>query len=219
MRATQFRPGQLNRYINPYLDQVLENRQRVIGEEYGRQSADLARRQSAMDAFRTGRSDLARSRLNDYRLRALDDSEAEARAEAFDRAMAAYSGDRQMRLGANLGALQSTIQSQNSQIGALAQTGATSRAINQAQLDFDYGQFLEGRDWDVNNFGILLDALRVGQGVQGGQGGPSTGSLLAGLLGTAMSNGAFDNLFSQWRSPPPGSTTPGPGGVGPVLQG
>lgn len=216
---TQFDPGALSQYENPYLDRVLEARRRVIGEEFGRQSADLSRRQSAMDAFRTGRSDLARSRLEEARMRALDEAEAEARAGAFQTALGAYQN--QQRLGAttDLGALGTALQARNNQIGALAATGGTERGINQAQLDFDYGQFLEGRDWDVNNFGILLDALRTAQGGPTGQQGPSDASLLAGLLGTAVSNGAFDSLFKNWGNQPgAGAYTPGAGGVGPVLQ-
>lgn len=200
--STQFDPSQLSQYEDPYLDRVLESRRRVIGEEFGRQSADLGRRQSAMDAFGTGRSMLARSRLDEARMRALDDAEAEARSGAFNAAMGFYGDDRRLGAQANLGALQSTINAQNAQMGALAQTGATERSIRQAGMDFDYGQFLEGRDWDVNNFGVLLDALRTAQGAQGNS-APSDGELLTGLLGTAMSNGAFDGLFDRWTGSAP----------------
>lgn len=217
---TQFDPGALSQYENPYLDRVLESRRRVIGEEFGRQSAELSRRQSAMDAFRTGRSDLARARLNEARLRALDDAEAEARAGAFQTALGAYQNQQQLGATTDLGALNTALQARNNQIGALAATGGTERGIRQAGLDFDYGQFLEGRDWDVNNFGIVLDALRTAQGGPAGERGPSDASLLAGLLGTAVSNGAFDNLFKKWGNQPgQGAYTPGPGGVGPVLPG
>lgn len=200
----RFRAGALNQYMNPFTEQVLENQRRVIGEEYGRQYADLGRRQSAMDAFRTGRSDLARSRLNRDRLTALGDAEAEGRAGAFDRAMSAYAGDRALMTQANTGALGGFLNSRNSQIGALQSTGRTERGIEQAQMDFDYGQFLEGRDWDVNNFGVLLDALRAAQGGAGtANSNPSTASLLTGLLGTAVSNGAFDGLFDKWTGTAP----------------
>lgn len=203
----RFRAGALDQYTNPYIAQVLENQRRVIGEEYGRQSADLSRRQSAMDAFRTGRSDLARSRLNRDRMTALGDAEAEGRAGAFDRAMSAYAGDRALMTQANAGALSGFLNSRNSQIGALQSTGRAERGIEQAQMDFDYGQFLEGRDWDVNNFGILLDALRTAQGGSGqGNSAPSTASLLTGLLGTATSNGAFDGLFDKWTGSAPLNT-------------
>lgn len=186
----QFDPSQLSQYENPYLDRVLKARQRVIGDEYGRQLGVLTRNQSATDAFRTGRSDLARSRLDDNRMLALDDAEGEARAGAYQSALGAYQSNQQLRYNSDMGALGATLDSQRGQYGALMGSGGVERSIRQGQMDFDYGQFLEGRDWDVNNFGITLDALRTaqGSGAEQGQGGPSNGSLLAGLLGTVVSN-------------------------------
>lgn len=185
----------LSQYENPYIDQVLGNQQRVIGEEFGRQQTDLSRRQSAMDAFRTGRSDLARSRLNDSRITALGDAEATGRAGAFDRAMAAFQSQQQMDLGA-LGAIG---QNQLGQIGALSRTGATERGIRQAGMDFDYGQFLEGRDWDYRNFGALLNALQAARGdtTQTSSGGGANkweayGGLLSSMLG-AYSGGSYNS--------------------------
>ena len=198
--AAGFTPGALSSFENPYIDRVLANQRRVIGEEYGRQSSALQSRQSAMDAFRSGRSDLARSRLDFNRLQALGDAEASGRAGAFDTAMRAF----QTQQGLDLGALGQIGQNQVSQIGVLGQTGATERGVRQAGMDFDYGQFLEGRDWDVNNFGILLDAIRAAQGGAEGSSGPSTASMLTGLLGTAVSNGAFSGLFNRT---PSGSNT------------
>lgn len=214
----KFDPNQLSQYENPYLDRVLESRRRVIGEEYDRQMSDIKRRQSAMDAFRTGRSDLARSRLDNDRMLALDDAEAESRAAAFESAMGHYGNDRRLGATTDLGALGLALQGRNNQIGALSATGGVERGINQAQMDFDYGQFLEGRDWDVNNFGILLDSLRTAQGGPAGQQGSSDAGMLLGLLGTMMSNGAFNDVFSRmFNQPGAGAYTPGAGGVGPVL--
>jgi predicted phage tail protein len=41
----------------------------------------------------------------------------------------------------------------------LLTTGGIKRQLEQAGLDFDYGQFIEARDWDVNNLGTLIDTL------------------------------------------------------------
>lgn len=180
-----FSPGALDQYANPYLDRVLGARRRVIGEEYTRQAGELGRRQSTMDAYRTGRSALERSRLEYNRMRALSDAEAEGQAGAFDRAMDAYARDR----GLDIGALGATTQATEAEVGALSRTGATERSLSQAQRDFDYGQFIEGRDWSVNNMGPLLDAIRAASGAAGTtttQG--NTGSAMAGVLGTILSN-------------------------------
>jgi hypothetical protein len=185
-----FSQGALSQFENPYLDRVLGNQQRVIGEEYGRQSADLARRQTAMDAFRSGRSDLARSRLDENRLRALGDAEASGRKSAFDTALDAYFRDQ----GVNLGALSAVTGSTQAEIGALSQTGLAERGITQAGLDFDYGQFLEGRDWDVNNLGPLLNAIQAARGNSqqtSTQPGEDKWSAYGGLLGSLLGGGMF----------------------------
>lgn len=148
-----FRSSDLSQFENPYLDRVLGQRKRAIGEEFGRQDAELRTRQSAMNAFRSGRSDLARSRLNEARLRALDEAENETRSGAFDRAMANYFTNEQTQQGA-FDRAQSALQT----------TGAADRSIRQAQLDFNYGQFLESRDWDVNNLTPLMNAISAARG-------------------------------------------------------
>lgn len=176
-------------FQNPYLDQVLGNQRRVIGEEYGRQSAGLAKNQAAFDAFRTGRSDLARSRLEANRLTALSDAEAAGRAGAFDRALSAYGQNQEQQRGAF-----QTAQS------ALQDVGTAQRSVNQAGLDFDYGQFLERRDWDVNNMGPLLNAISSARGgtssttTREGAGGKDYWGAAAGLIGQGLS------IYGDYRS-------------------
>lgn len=197
-----FSRGALSQFENPYLDKVLGNQRRVIGEEYGRQSADISRRQTATDAFRSGRSDLARSRLDANRMTALGDAEATGQRGAFDTAMDAYFRDQ----GINLAALGGITSADQAQIGALSSTGLAERGINQAGLDFDYGQFLERRDWSVNNLGPLLNAIQAARGnsersqtTPGQDPWSAYGGLLAALLG----GGAFSG----------GATTGGAGGM------
>lgn len=192
-----FRPD-ISAFENPYISQVLNNQRRVIGEEYGRQAAGLAARQSATDAFRTGRSDLARSRLEENRMRALGDAEAAGRASAFDSAMGNY-----FRNEDNLRSAFGSAQQ------GLNQTGAAERSIRQAQNDFDYGQFLESRDWDVNNLQPLLAAI---QGARGGtitttssskSPGKDYWGAAAGLLGTAIQQYAGSSGSSGPRAAAP----------------
>ncbi len=200
--AAGFTPGALSQFENPYLDRVLASRRRGIGEEYGRQASSLARRQSAMDAFRSGRSDLARSRLDESRLRALDDAEGEARHGAFQSALDSYFRQQ----GVDLGAMEAFGRAGEAEIGALSRTGATERSVEQARRDFDYGQFLERRDWDVNNLNVILNALGVVQGTTKGADKDPLGGIL-GLLGNWTSEGVFSGLFG-------GGAGGGSGGVG-----
>lgn len=186
--ADGFSRGALEQFENPYLDKVLAQRKRGIGEEFGRQSADLQRRQSAMDAFRTGRSDLARSRLDESRMRALDEAEAGARDEGFKTALEAYFRQGQQ----DLGAMETSGRLGAAEIEGLARTGLTERSVAQAERDFDYGQFLERRDWDVNNLQPLLDAIQAARGDvtrTDTKPGENKWSAYGGLLSSLFSSG------------------------------
>lgn len=201
---TGFQSSDLAQFENPYLDRVLNARKRGIGEEYGRQSADLQKRQSAMNAFRSGRSDLARSRLDESRMRALDEAEGEARSGAFDRAMNA----RFMEEGQQAGAFETAQR-------GLQSTGIADRSIRQGQADFDYGTYLERRDWDVNNLTPLLNAIGA---ARGGSSSTTTQNLprkdywgaIGGMLGQAVTLWAGDGTQ--------GTGGGGGGGISPEQQ-
>lgn len=176
-----FQGSDLDQFSNPYLDKVLGARKRTIGEEFGRQEANLTANADARNAFRSGRTDLARSRLNDSRLRALDEADGTERANAFDKSMGAYFNNEQNLQGA-------FSQSQD----ALNKTGLAERGTRQAQNDFNYGQFLEQRDWDVNNMTPLLNAIgsaRGGSTTTNSSSGPNKDywGAAAGVLSTAIS--------------------------------
>lgn len=193
-----FQASNLDQFKNPYIDQVLGNQRRVLGQEYGRQSASLAAGQSAMDAFRSGRSDLARSRLDQNRATALGDAEAVGQAGAFDSAMKNYFQNQQQQQSAF-----TTAQD------ALNRTGANERGVRQAQDTADYSNFLEKRDWDVNNLQPLFAGLTA---AKGGAMNTTTSTgpakdywgAAAGLLGTAISTYA--------NKTPPATPPPDTGG-------
>lgn len=185
-----FSPGALSQFSNPYTDSVLGARTKAIGEEYGRQSADLQRNQAATDAFRTGRSDLARSRLDNNRIRALDEATNQTKSDAWDKGLSAYFNQNQ----SDIGALGSTTNSELGRIGALSSTGGTERGIRQGQNDFNYGQFLERRDWDVNNLGPMLQFL---QSTKTGGTTSSTGTQSNGAGGYLGAAAALAGQFMQ----------------------
>jgi hypothetical protein len=201
-----FTPGALDQFANPYTDSVLGARKRAIGEEYGRQSSALAQNQAATDAFRTGRSDLARSRLDANRIRSLDEATNQTKSDAYDKAMQSYFNQGQQ----DVSGLGATTSSELGRIGALSQTGANERGIRQGQNNFNYGQFLERRDWDVNNLGPMLQFLQSTKTGGTTTGSSSTSSGAGGYLGAAA---ALAGGFMQRPSSPsePGS----PGGYDP----
>lgn len=179
----------ISAFMNPYTDKVLASRKRGISDEFGRQMGDISRNQAATDAFRSGRSDLARSRANAARLRALDDATAETEAAAFESAK-----DSMFRQGSqDLSAIGAISGANRSAQEGLMQTGGTERSISQANADFGYGQFLERRDWDVNNLNNLIAAIQgVGstagttETMYGKKPKKSTFGSLLGIAGTAV---------------------------------
>lgn len=147
----------LSKYMNPYVDAVLKDRIGAIDAAATRERAGLDRNAAATDAFRSGRSDLARARLARSKMKSVDEATNETKAAAFESAKDAYfrqGSQDTAAIGAISGADRNTI-------GALSDTGATERSIRQAQADFNYGQFLERRDWNVNNLNTLLNAIGV----------------------------------------------------------
>lgn len=204
-----FTPGALNQYMNPYVDSVLGARTRAINESYNTQKAGLSANQAATDAFRTGRSDLARSRLGADRIRALDEATNSTKSDAFNEAMSNY-----FKQGSqDTAALGATANAETNRIGALSSTGATERGIRQAGADFDYGQFLEKRDWDVNNMNSVLAAIQginPTAGTTGTTTQKSSGGALGEMLGLVTAGvGAYmgaGGTFGGSRLPNPASS-------------
>ena len=184
-----FSGANISTFMNPYTDKVLASRKRGITDEFGRQMGDISRNQAATDAFRSGRSDLARARANSSKLRALDDATAETEAAAFESAK-----DSMFRQGAqDLGAIGQISGANTSAQQGLMATGGTERAISQANNDFDYGQFLERRDWDVNNLNNLISAVQglnstagTTETTYGKKPKKSTWGSILGIAGTAV---------------------------------
>ncbi len=75
----------------------------------------------------------------------------------------------------------------------LMMTGETARRIEQGQRDFDYAQFVEGRDWDAKNAGIITNVLAGLRGSYGEETKTTTkekGSVMGQILGAATTIGA-----------------------------
>lgn len=150
-----YNPEAISGFMNPYVDEVLGARTREIGNNYTTQMAGLDRNAAATDAFRSGRSDRQRSRLQGSQLRAIDEATADTKKSAFENAQQAYFNQGNQDISA-IGALEGA---NRSRVSSLMETGGAERGIRQAQDDFDYGQHLERRDWDMNNLDNLLRAI------------------------------------------------------------
>lgn len=94
---------------------------------------------------------------------ATSDITAQGRYQAYDAARAQWGQDqeRMQRAAEAYRAVGGDITRLNAQqIQDLMMTGGAQRLAEQQNLDFDYGQFLENRDWSVSNLEPLLKALQ-----------------------------------------------------------
>lgn len=97
-------------------------------------------------------------------LAALGDSDRSAKYNAGTALTAMGEQDAMRKIGVGQTKIQAgnTLAGMNSQqVQDLMATGGIERVLQQANLDFDYGQFLEKRDWDVNNLAPLLNTLQA----------------------------------------------------------
>lgn len=111
---------------------------------------------------------LSRASLDKNLNQTTGDITARGRHQAFDAARQQFSSDqdRQRAVGEALVTAGGDVSKLNAQqIQDLLMSGGAERVLRQQGLDYDYGKFLEERDWSVNNLKPLLAAL---QGTQGG---------------------------------------------------
>lgn len=194
----------LQQFENPYMESVVQGRLNDVNCSYDTQLGGLNRKRGMMDAFGTDRGTLLEAGLQRDRARETDRISNEGRAGAYQSALDSYFKDKQSALeSARIG---SALNSED--MSNLERTGQAERGLLQAKNDFDYGQYLEGRDWDVNNMKPLLDAIRAGQGTPGAPDKQTTdwGSMITGL-GTAAI-GAYQAYKNPKPAPVP-APTPG----------
>ena len=199
-------PDQAQRYMNPYLDNVLDQgRSRMMRDYKGalgdgqRRSSDAAIQAGVMGGRGTLMGARESGRISDEAFRGMREFEADTRFRAFDQAQQAFGQDVQNRqAGARIGLdagtqLQNLASMQQSQalarINALQQAGVRGREMDQAIRDQAYNDFLDRRDWRSNKLkeyvGILsgtpyASAMNTTQRSSGG-GGPGVGQTIAGL--------------------------------------
>tara|TARA_R110000851_G_scaffold289504_2_gene443627 strand:+ start:3832 stop:4593 length:762 start_codon:yes stop_codon:yes gene_type:complete len=198
-------PDQAQKYMNPYLDNVLDQgRSRMMRDYKGalgdgqRRSSDAAIQAGVMGGRGTLMGARESGRISDEAFRGMREFEADTRFRAFDQAQQAFGQDVQNRqAGARIG-LDAGTQLQNlatlqqtqafERINSLQQAGVRGREMQQAIRDQAYNDFLDRRDWKSNKLkeyvGILggtpyASAMNTTQSTSGG--GPGAGQTIAGL--------------------------------------
>lgn len=198
--SQQFEDADMSKYMNPFIKNALDPAAREIREQGARDINTLEGKSASMNAFGGSRAALMQSEAREKTLQSVSDLYGEGYARAYESGVGIWGDERTRDMQASgrfmdLGT--AVTNARDTDINTLMTTGATDRGIQQAMKDFDYSQFIEGRDWDFRNLGGLLAAL---QGTQGSYSTTQTktettsGGEIAqvmGLVATVM--GAFFN--------------------------
>ncbi len=160
--ASSFVDADIDAYMNPYISGALDPAAREIREEMARQQGLIGGQAGMVGAFGGARHGIVESESTRGGTEAISDLYGRGYATAFESARDQFNRDRdafargaeQFRATGAQGQQQLTQDIQN-----LLTTGGLQRQLEQAGLDFDYGQFIEARDWDVGNLDTLLRTL------------------------------------------------------------
>lgn len=159
----KFTDADMDAYMNPYIKGALDPAAREMREEGARRENQLAGQQSSQGAFSGSRARLAMRDQQELTQQGLGDLYGRGYAQAFDTGAALWSADQDRAIQVSgeymrLAGLGSDLVSKD--IHNLMTTGETARYVDQLGKDFDYQQFIEGRDWEGKNAAYLTDVLR-----------------------------------------------------------
>ncbi len=142
--------GQLNQYINPYINNVLNQQQTRDLNAYSQQANQLRQQQAALGAFGGSRSSLAQSQLLNNFNQNEQYNQGNAYANAYNQAQAGVTSGMQMAGNAGLqiaGQGQNQQQSNLQAINALSQSGNQQQAQNQAVDTSGYQNYLNAQQF------------------------------------------------------------------------
>jgi hypothetical protein len=160
--VTAFTDADMEGYMSPYISGALDPAARELREEMARQQAQIGGQAGMVGAFGGGRQAIAEAESRRGGLEAMSDLYGRGYQQAFESARDQFNRDRDV-FARGAEQFRATGQAGQQMLGQdiqnLLTTGGVKRQLEQAGLDFDYGQFIEARDWDVNNLKPLLDTL------------------------------------------------------------
>ncbi|KKN01929.1 hypothetical protein LCGC14_1122800 [marine sediment metagenome] len=153
--------GVREKYMNPYIEGVLQPTARRADRAFGEQKAELRRTSGMRGAF-GGRSMVAESLLGQQQQERMDDMWASGYGNAFDKATQLHGSEmeRKRAIAGDYGINAQRQADTNSQaLRNMMESGFIDRTVDQSKKDFQYMEYLEERDWDVNNLNTLVQTL------------------------------------------------------------
>lgn len=166
----QYNTENLKPYMDPYVSSVLTPQLAQENINYGAQKSALDN--SKAGAFGGDRSALAQQGLNYTHGQQIASDVGNAYSKAFTNAQQAFFQDAQKQvssanaLAQNAGDVSKLNEQQYQDLMA---SGGLDRALSQSQLDFNYKQFIENRDWSVSNLQPLLNSIQTAKGTSTNQ--------------------------------------------------
>lgn len=209
----EFNSENIQRYMNPYVEGVVNNTLRKENEAFQQRQNRLRGNAVAAGAFGGDRATLLESQAEQRQLETVGDITAEGYSTAYREAFQGWQADNNRRLGAAQAydAVGGDLSRLNGdQITELLRTGGADRVVRQLTNDVGYQNFIENRDWDVTNLQPLIQAIQTaggGNSAGSGGGGSGGGSNAIGNIAGAVSAvvGYFGSRGSTQTSTSTGS--------------
>lgn len=153
--------GVRDKYMNPYIEGVLQPTARRADRAFGEQKAELRRTAGMRGAF-GGRQLVAESMLGQQQQERMDDLWASGYGTAFDKATDLHGKEmeRKRAIAGDYGVnAQRQADTNSMALRNMMESGFVDRTVEQSKLDFKYMEYLEERDWDVTNLNTLVQTL------------------------------------------------------------
>lgn len=155
----------LKSYMDPYVSSVLTPELTQENINYNQQRSALLN--SKAGAFGGDRSALEQGQLDYQHGLNIQKDTGDVYSQAYTNAQSAFFQDQNKKINAanaldQVGGDMSKLNTQ--QIQDQMATGSLERVLGQQQLDFNYKQFIENRDWSVNNLQPLLSSINAAKG-------------------------------------------------------
>lgn len=155
----------LKPYMDPYVSSVLTPELTQENISYNQQKSALLNNKAG--AFGGDRSALEGGQLDYQHGLNVQKDTGDVYSQAYTNAQTAFFQDQNKKINAanaldQVGGDMSKLNTQ--QIQDEMATGGLDRVLGQQQLDFNYKQFVENRDWSVNNLQPLLSSINAAKG-------------------------------------------------------
>jgi hypothetical protein len=195
--ARQFTNANIGEYMNPYIEQALDPAARMLERENLKEQQRVGSQAAEAGAFGGSRATLLQTETARGGREALSDLYSRGYASAFEDAANRFNEDRDAarKAAEQFRATGAQTQQQMYQdINALLQSGGMQRTLRQANLDFDYEQFINAKNWDVNSLQNLVSTLATvptARREYGTETGVNTSKQKGSVFGTILGGAAL----------------------------